>query len=189
MNVTHIQSEQFQASFKHRLPLSVWEASRAAPIFYLFIYLFSLLLLCCETLSAPGPSKGQWFVDVSGICDIEWFNLATRECIKQWAACKIIYCSYFILGLLRTALAPVISPSTASNGTAAESQWLYSWYGLDLLCRVQTESCVDQCRNEITPNENSNINSIQQVLKRHTMIRLPSRNSSQNLTMGKNNII
>lgn len=103
----------------------------------LFIYLFSLLLLCCETLSAPGPSKGQWFVDVSSICDIEWFNLATRECIKQWAACKIIYCSYFILGLLHTALAPDISPSTASKGTAAESQWLYSWYGLDLLCRVR----------------------------------------------------
>lgn len=184
MNVTHIQSEQFQASFKHRLPLSVWEASRAAAIFYLFIY-FHCYYYAVKLYQHPGLVKAsdlwmcQAFVIFSGLI-LQQGSASNSELHVKSFIVLILSSDFYAL-----ALATVISPSTASNGTAAESQWLYSWYGLDLLCRVQTESCVDQCRNEIAPNENSNINSVQQVLKRHTMIRLPSRNSSQNLTIGK----
>lgn len=69
MNVAHIQSEQFQASFKHRLPLSVWEASRAAPIFFFFqCYYYAVKLY-----QHPGLVKAsdlwmcQAFVILSGL--------------------------------------------------------------------------------------------------------------------------
>lgn len=145
MNVTHIQSKQFQASFKHRLPLclsGLWSCG----FFFSFFLSFIVIIMLWNFISTR-PIKGLWFVDVSSICDIEWFNLATRECIKQWAACKTIYCSYFILGLLCTALAPIVSPSNAPHGPATERQWLYSWYGLDLLSmRLNRVMCGSVCK-------------------------------------------
>lgn len=126
MNVTHIQSEQFQDSFKHRLPLSVWEASRAAAIFFFvyFIYLFSLLLLCCETLSAPGPSKGQWFVDVSSICDIEWFNLATREWVKS-VIVLILSSDFYALHWLPSYPPVPLERQQKANGSTPDTGWIY----------------------------------------------------------------
>lgn len=70
MNVTHIQSEQFQTSFKHRLPLSVWESSRAAPI---FLFFFFQCYYAVKLYQHPGLLKAsdlwmcQAFVILSGL--------------------------------------------------------------------------------------------------------------------------
>lgn len=122
-NSSHLQSTDCHTLFGRPLGLCLC---------FLFYFPFIVIIMPWNFISTR-PIKDPWFVDVSSICDIEWFNLTTRECIKQWAACKIIYCSYFILGLLCTALALVASPSNTPHGPATERKWLYSWSGLDLL--------------------------------------------------------
>lgn len=182
MNVTHIQSEQFQASFKHRLPLSVWEASRAAPIFYLFIY-FHCYYYAVKLYQSPGLVKAsdlwmcQVFVILSGLI-LQQGSASSSELHVKSFIVLILSSDFYALHWLPS-YPPVPLPmerQQEANGSTPDTGWIYY---------AASESCVDQCRNEIAPNENSNINSIQLILKRHTMIRLLSKNSSQNLTIGQ----
>lgn len=131
MNVTHIQSEHFQASFKHRLPLSVWEASRAAPIFYLFIY-FHCYYYAVKLYQRPGLVKAsdlwmcQAFVILSGLI-LQQGSASSSELHVKSFIVLILSSDFYALHWLPS-YPPVPLPmerQQKANGSTPDTGWIY----------------------------------------------------------------
>lgn len=179
MNVTRIQSEQFQASFKHRLPpCSVWVAWAQASFFCHYYYAVKLY-------QYPG------LVKASDLWMCQAFVILSGLILRQGSASSSeLHVKSFIVLILS-------SDFTHCPGSRHIPQYHSKWNSSrkamaslpmragPIMPHPNRVVCVDQSVNDIAPNQNLIVNRIQQILKHHTMIRPPSKNGTQNLAIGQ----